>query len=63
MSNIKSEKYRGTQPVISFRLTPEKKQKLDKILASLDCTWGDRPTVGALIQGIIAGNIILTKVK
>ena len=51
------------EPLIAFRLPQEKAERLDKVLNSLGCTWGDKPSVGVLIKKILSGDIILTKVE
>ena len=51
------------KPLIAFRLSKDKAERLDKILTSLDCTYGGKPSVGSLIKKILRGDIILTKVE
>ena len=48
---------------IAFRLDELKTDKLNKILTSLDCTYGNKPSVGVLVKKILKGDIILTKVQ
>lgn len=48
---------------IAFRLDEQKTEKLNKILTSLDCTYGGKPSVGTMIKKILKGDIILTKVE
>lgn len=48
---------------VAFRLDEPKTEKLNKLLTSLGCTWGDKPSVGVLIKKILRGDIILTKVE
>ena len=51
------------EPFIGFRLSHDRKERLDKILVSLDCTYGGKPSVGTMIKKILKGDIILTKVE
>lgn len=60
---LMSNKTRHGEPSITFRLPPDKTEKLNKILVALNCTWGGKPSVGGLIKQILRGDIILTKVE
>jgi len=48
---------------VAFRLDEPKTEKLNKILTSLGCTYGGKPSVGTLVKKILKGDIILTKVE
>ena len=48
---------------IAFRLDEPKTEKLNKILTSLGCTYGGKPSVGTMIKKILEGDIILTKIE
>lgn len=58
-----SKKVKDGEPHIAFRLPQDKAERLDKLLTSLDCTWGGKPSVGVLIKKILKGDIILTKIE
>ena len=58
-----SSKTKEGEPVISFRLPQEKAERLNKILTSLNCTYGGKPSVGAMIKKILKGDIVLTKIE
>lgn len=48
---------------VAFRLDEQKTDKLNKLLTSLGCTYGGKPSVGTLVKKILKGDILLTKVE